>query len=134
MNQQIDLRLDGVRVLVVDDEPDIRALLCEELESCGASVREAGSGNEVVALLEAGERFEAVISDIRMRGGDGIVVVEAVRRSSGGEHVFVALVTGYSEIEAVDAVKAGASAVFGKPFALREILEAIHTGTRKKGG
>lgn len=134
MNEQIDLRLEGIRVLVVDDEPDIRSLLCEELESCGASVYEAGSGNEVVALLERGERFEAVISDIRMRGGDGIVVVEAVRKSPGGEHVFVALVTGYSEIEAVDAVKAGASAVFGKPFALREILEAIYVGTRKKGG
>lgn len=134
MSQQIESMLEGVRVLVVDDEPDIRALLREELESCGASVCEAGSGNEVLVLLERGEKFEAVISDIRMRGGDGIVVVEAVRKSPGGEHVFVALVTGYSEIEAVDAVKAGASAVFGKPFALREILDAIYIGTRKKGG
>lgn len=74
-------RLDGTQILVVDDEPDARELIAYVLETCGATVRAAGSASEAMAELE---RFtpQVIISDIGMPNEDGYSFIRRVRTLS----------------------------------------------------
>ena len=73
------LRLDGLEILVVDDEDDARSLLTDVLSERGAHVAEAPSAN---AGFQELERFrpDIVVSDIAMPGGDGYGLIRAVRK------------------------------------------------------
>jgi len=71
-------RLDGIRVLVVDDEPDARELVGYVLESCGAEVHVAGSA--AAAIAELGNFTpHVIISDIGMPDEDGYFLIRSVR-------------------------------------------------------
>src|SRR5204862_6415393 len=69
--------LAGRRVLVVDDEPDVRALVAAALETFGAVVVAVGNGKEAVKTPEEDARFDVVFSDLRMpeMSGDELVGV-----------------------------------------------------------
>jgi CheY-like chemotaxis protein len=71
-------RLDGLRVLVVEDDVDSRDLLGHVLESAGASVRAAGSAEEALTML-ASASTDVLVSDIGMPGADGFTLMAAVR-------------------------------------------------------
>jgi PAS domain S-box-containing protein len=74
--------LDGVRVLVVDDQEEARQLLTETLSECGAQVTAVSSGVEALAILAdppEGERPSVLILDINMPGEDGYKALERVR-------------------------------------------------------
>jgi len=77
------VRLDGLRVLVVDDEPDARRLLVRLLEEVGAIVTAAGSVVEAIKALES-SKPEILVSDIGMPGEDGFDLIRQVR--SLGHH------------------------------------------------
>jgi CheY-like chemotaxis protein len=70
--------LDGIRVLVVDDEPDARELVAYVLETCGMQVRIAGAASEALTALE---RFtpHVIVSDIGMPNQDGYMLIRAIR-------------------------------------------------------
>ena len=70
-------RLDGLRVLFVDDEPDARELVTMVLADAGASVRTASSAEEALALVDR-ERFDVMVSDIGMPGEDGYSLMRKV--------------------------------------------------------
>jgi CheY-like chemotaxis protein/two-component sensor histidine kinase len=70
-------RLDGLRVLFVDDEADARELLAHVLGDAGATVRTAASAPEALELLER-ERFDVLVSDIGMPGEDGYSLMRKV--------------------------------------------------------
>jgi signal transduction histidine kinase len=70
-------RLDGLRILFVDDEADARELLTHVLGNAGAEVRVAASAAEALALLER-ERFDVMVSDIGMPGEDGYSLMRKV--------------------------------------------------------
>ncbi len=76
--------LDGLRILVVDDEADTRELLKQGLEYCGAKVRVAGSAAEAVDALVALVP-DILISDIGMPGIDGYDLIRQVRRLAAGQ-------------------------------------------------
>ncbi len=74
--------LEGVRVLVVDDQEEARQLLTETLSECGAQVTAVSSGVEALAILAdppGGERPSVLTLDINMPGEDGYKVLEKVR-------------------------------------------------------
>jgi signal transduction histidine kinase len=75
-------RLDGIRILFVDDEEDARELLAHVLGNAGGEVRVAGSATEALELLDQ-ERFDILVSDIGMPGEDGYSLMRKVaeRRS-----------------------------------------------------
>ena len=73
--------LNGVRVLVVDDEPDAREMLGVLLEMCGAEVQTVASVSEAMAALEPFHP-DVMVSDIGMPDADGHSLIRAVRTSS----------------------------------------------------
>src|SRR6185503_17800273 len=92
-------RLDGLNILIVDDEADTRELLREGLEYCGANVRVAGSATEAVDALVV-EVPDILISDIGMPGIDGYDLIRQIRElpaDDGGKVAAIAL-TAYTRV------------------------------------
>jgi CheY-like chemotaxis protein len=112
----------GKRVLVVDDEPVIRRTVCRMLEAAGHVTREAGSGNQAIALFTQGERFDVMLSDVRMPDGDGPTAAARVRAIAPGTRVV--LMSGYQ-----DHVDESADAFVAKPFTRGVLLAAVEGET-----
>lgn len=111
--QKIDLR--GVKVLVVDDEPDSARLVQKVLEDCHASVQSAGSMEE--ALVMFGDFHpDILLSDIGMPHHDGYELIRRVRALPGGNVVPAAALTALARREDVDrALHAGFQTHLAKP-------------------
>ncbi|WP_422927191.1 ATP-binding protein [Singulisphaera sp. PoT] len=75
-DDQIDL--NGVKILIVDDETDAREMMSRVLEECGAEVVTAGSGEEGLARFQ-GAKFDVIVSDIGMPGLDGYEFIKQLR-------------------------------------------------------
>jgi DNA-binding NtrC family response regulator len=107
------------RVLVVEDDPEMLALVCEHLEGEGYAAAGTGDGAGALARLRA-EEFDVVLTDLRMPGVDGMEVLKAARESRPG--VPVILVTAFGSIQtAIQAIRQGAYDYVTKPFSLEEI-------------
>jgi len=118
----------AARVLVADDEPSIRFVLRETLESMGCSVAEAASGDAALEALLAG-RFEVAFLDIRMPGPSGLELLERVR--AAGREVAVVIITAQNTFEnAVEAMKRGALDYLVKPFAMAEVQALVTKALR----
>jgi len=128
-------RLDGLRVLVVDDEPDARELLKVGLGQCGAQVTAASSAREALEAL-ARVSPDVLISDIGMPGEDGYELIRRVRAlpaGEGGEVPAVAL-TAYARIEdRMRALRAGYQMHVAKPVELAELV-AVMLSLLRRGG
>lgn len=115
---------EGKRFLIVDDEPDIREILADELRFEGAEVHEAQNGKSAESILlqaPVDKKFDVVITDIRMPGGDGLSLAKAIQEMSGPKPV-VFLVTGFADVPPAEAYDIGAEGYFTKPFPL-ELLK-----------
>jgi PAS domain S-box-containing protein len=127
------IRLDGLKVLVVDDEEDTRELLAFGLSSCGARVSSAASADAALKAL-AEELPEVLISDIGMPGADGYELIRRVRSlpaGRGGETPAVAL-TAYARTEDRQrALKAGYQLHVAKPVAMDELVAAVSSLARR---
>ena len=111
------------RVLVVDDESALRRVLGRSLTSHGHEVVEAASGQEAIECLGRG-RFDVVVSDIQMRGLDGMQLLREVR--SRDADLPVVLVTGAPDIRtAMEATEYGALLYVTKPFELARIAQVV---------
>ena len=117
-------RLDGLRVLVVDDEPDTRELLKAGLGQCGAEVTSAASAAEALAVISGGAP-DLLISDIGMPDEDGYDLIRRVRElpaESGGKVPAIAL-TAYARTEdRLQALRAGYQMHVPKPVELAELV------------
>src|SRR5260370_12502516 len=67
------------RILVVDDEEAIREIVASMLSSAGYACKQAGSGMEALAVLNSGEEFELMLSDLMMADLDGIGLLERTK-------------------------------------------------------
>jgi PAS domain S-box-containing protein len=125
--------LDGLRLLVVDDEEDTREMLLTLLEGCGARVRTAASVDEALRLLEA-ERPDLLLSDIGMPGENGYALIERVRAmppEAGGNLPAVAL-TAYARTEdRTRALLSGFTTHVPKPVEPLELLAVIASLSRR---
>lgn len=112
-----------VRVLVAEDDGEMRELLCRVLGEEGYDVIAVGDGHQALARLEEG-RFDLVLSDVRMPGPDGMELLG--RAMARRLHQPVILMTGFGTISsAVEAMRAGAYYYLPKPFNLDELLEIL---------
>ncbi len=118
------------RALVVDDEPDIRDLLSITLGRMDLAVETAGDVQSATKLL-AGERFDLVLTDMRLPDGDGLSLVEWVQNHRPG--LPIAVITAHGNVEAaVRALKLGAFDFISKPLDLVALRKLI-TATLKLG-
>ena len=117
------LRGDGVRCLVVDDEPRLRQVLVRLMETDGFICSEAANGIEA---LEAVQRnaFTLVLSDLRMPRMDGIELLRQLRARF--PDVAVVMITAVADVEvAVSCLAIGAMDYLTKPFHLEEVRARV---------
>jgi CheY-like chemotaxis protein len=113
----------ALRCLVVDDEPPVRAVLGDILESAGHTVVTLGDGAEAIARFAA-ERFDLVVTDLAMPRVSGWQVARAVKQVAPTVPVF--LVTGFGvELSAEERQTHGVDIVLVKPLQIQEILDAV---------
>ncbi len=115
--------LIGKRLLIVEDEPDLREPLAIEFQSLGCTVFQAENGKTAFEISKR-EPLDVVISDIRMPGGDGVELLKNLKAHNHGFPV-VMLITGFSDLSKEEAYHLGAEAILGKPFDLDEIGDAV---------
>ncbi|HLM56516.1 MAG TPA: ATP-binding protein [Pyrinomonadaceae bacterium] len=121
---------DSLKVLVVDDEPTVRELLCEILEAEGHRVCAAASGFEALAHFRGG-RFDAVFTDIGMPGMSGWELAHAIRQEDG--LVPIAVVTGWGEaLGSVERKAARVDWVVTKPFTADRIAELAREAAARR--
>jgi PAS domain S-box-containing protein len=128
-------RLEGVKVLVVDDEADTRELLRIGIGQYGADVVTASSAQEALEAIE-GRRPDLLVSDIGMPGEDGYELISKVRAlpsGRGGEIPAIAL-TAYARTEdRLRALRAGYQMHVSKPVELVELVVVIAHLVRRGG-
>jgi DNA-binding NtrC family response regulator len=112
----------NLKVLIVDDEPDILELMEEEFRYCGYQTLTAICGNDAIKLLES-EKIDIVVSDYKMPNGNGMAVLSHVNQMKNRPIFF--FVSGQADVSTDDAVKAGAKKFFSKPFDLDELIREI---------
>ena len=111
------------RVLVVDDDPQIRELLEMRLEALGLTVTAVGGPSQALAALEA-ESFDLALFDFRMEPMDGIRLMEAAHQRQRGLPVLI--MTAHGSIEnAVVAIQRGAFDYLPKPFVPEELRARV---------
>lgn len=117
--------VDGITVMVVDDDTEMRALLRDFLEREGFRVVEAPSGDEAIALVES-ENFDVVVLDKEMPGLNGLDFLSFVRHRCPG--VPVILVTAFGgSVVAAEAFARGARRYLEKPFLVADLLTAVRS-------
>src|SRR5215470_4469724 len=119
-------------VLVVDDDRDILKLLAMRLAAAGYSVQSAESGERALAAI-AVSRPDAVVTDLKMGGMDGLALFEAIQKSAPTLPVII--LTAHGTIpDAVDATKRGVFGFLPKPFEGRELLAQVEQALRLSSG
>lgn len=119
-----------LHVLIVDDEPRVRAMLGRYLAGEGFKVSEAQDGAEMRAALER-EAIDLVLLDLVMPGEDGLSLARYIRQRS---KIPIIILTGKGDlIDRVVGLEAGADDYITKPFELREVLARIRTVMRRAG-
>jgi putative nucleotidyltransferase with HDIG domain len=112
------------RILVVDDEETIREIVSSMLTTAHYKCRQAASGLEALALLDSGEEFELMLSDLMMANLDGIGLLERTKEKFPDMPVI--MVTAVHDISvALKAIHNGAYDYLLKPFEREQLLAAV---------
>ena len=114
----------GPMVLIVDDDPGLRSLVRASLELEGYSVREAGSAEEGLAVLE--EKLpDLILLDVMMPQVDGWEMLRRVQEQHGAGAIPVLMFSGkVDERAAAEAASRGARGFIGKPFDPQQLIES----------
>ncbi|MBS0640231.1 MAG: PAS domain S-box protein [Proteobacteria bacterium] len=115
-----------LRLLLVDDEPDVLRVLRLHLTQRGCDVVLASDGAQALAMIEAGLRVDGLITDLSMPGMDGIALIHAVHQRWPG--LPAVLVTGYAEVGvglAIDGATSGAYSLLRKPVTGSQLIDRI---------
>jgi DNA-binding response OmpR family regulator len=111
------------RILIVDDEPNVRLGFCTALATAGYEVDEAADGQEALDRLEQSP-VRLVLLDLRMPGLDGMEVLRRLRE--GGNDVPVVIITAHGSIpDAVAAMKLGAIDFLTKPLTPKDLRQVV---------
>lgn len=119
---------EAVRILVVDDDPEVRLLLRRCLERESYIVREAQNGDELFAELER-HNVGLITLDLSLGGEDGL---ELARRIRANHNVPIIMISGKGDtIDRVVGLELGADDYIAKPFHLREVLARVRAVLRR---
>lgn len=115
--------IEPYRLIVADDEEDMREWLGLVLAPLRPEIREAGTGRQLLALLALGPAPHLVITDVRMPAPDGLTVLAASR--DAGSRVPFLIISGFADEEVRARAAALGAAVLAKPFTARQLLTAV---------
>jgi two-component system, OmpR family, KDP operon response regulator KdpE len=120
--------VNSARILIVDDEPQIRRVLLTTLTSHGYTVVEARSGEEALERIRA-ERADLVLLDVNLPKMSGLETCREIRRSM--DVPIIMLTVRNSERDKVQALDAGADDYVVKPFGAEELMARIRAALRR---
>lgn len=115
-------------ILIVDDEPEVRALLRTGLEAEGFTVLEAGNGAEAEAQLAA-QQISLLTLDLKLGGEDGLKLARELRAK---RNTPIIMITGKGDpIDRVVGLELGADDYIAKPFLMREVVARVRAVLRR---
>lgn len=118
------------RILIVDDDPMVTGLVAQHLTLQGYDCVSRYTVADAIVLLHS-ERFDAILSDLRMPGGSGMGLLDHARRYQP-QTAFI-LITGETDLQTgVEAMKRGASDYIAKPFELSTLTRCVSQSLEKK--
>jgi len=123
--QQADRELAPTTVLVIDDDPEMRALLKDVLEGAGHRVLQEADGDRVIPSLES-ERVDVVILDKEMPGVNGMDLLAFLRHRWPTTPVILITAFGGPNV-AAEALRLGAARYLEKPFRVAQLAEMVRT-------
>src|SRR5882672_406220 len=119
------------RILIIDDEENIRRVTRLTLQAAGYEVGEAGDGERGLAAFGNGSSWDAVLLDQRMPGMDGLETLRQIKGRQPDARVIMS--TAYASIElAVDAMKLGATDFVRKPMTPEILRNAVAAALAKQ--
>src|SRR6185437_11869365 len=122
------------RVLIVDDEPDIRKVVRMTLQKAGYDVLEAENGEKAIEVINSGENrlvLDTVICDIRMPKINGVEAIDYFQREY--PHVPLVVLTGYPETEmAVSFLRKGVADYLVKPVDAERLRDAVEKAMERR--
>ena len=118
------------KILIVDDEPQIRRFLRISLNAYGYEVVEAGRGEEAITKT-AIDKVDLVILDLGLPDIDGQTVIEQIREWSAIPIIVLSVRAG--DVEKVRALDGGAEDYLTKPFSIAELMARVRAALRKRG-
>ncbi len=122
---------EGARLLLVEDDADLRTSLASSLQTRDYSVREAGTAREALAAW-ASARPDLILLDLGLPDQDGLAVVSRVRREATTP--ILVLSARHQERDRVEALDLGADDYLTKPFGVTELVARIRALLRRAGG
>src|SRR5215813_2432221 len=114
--------IGGARILVVDDDPDVRWVAAECLRGVGHYVTEAGAGGTALTILERDEPFDLVVIDLAMPGLSGAETVRLARRTH--RDLKALFCTSYADVSRSEA-ETGSDALLRKPFGPDTLIASV---------
>lgn len=121
--------MSQIRILAVDDEPDLRSLLRILLKNKGYEVLEAASGQEAVDLVRSEPHIDLVIMDIMMPGLNGVQACAEIRKFSTVPMLFLTAKTQIAD--KAEAYGSGGDDYLAKPFSQNELMMKVESLTRR---
>lgn len=115
-----------IKILVVDDEPDMLELISILFKKFNFSVEVANSGNEAWTYLKGENDFNLVLTDVRMPDGDGIELAKKIREKHPSKPSIL-FMSGFSDLLNEEIFHIGAEGKFTKPFDNNAVRSAIET-------
>jgi len=117
------------KILIVDDEPQIRRVMRTALSAQGFEVNDARTGEEALERVRE-EKYDLILLDVNMPGMNGIEVCRYIRSSSDVN--IIMLTVRYAQADKVEALDAGADDYVTKPFSTPELLARIRAILRRR--
>lgn len=120
--------MSAARVLIVDDDPQIRRILRISLVEHGFEVADARSGDEALERFQE-QRFDLVVLDINMPGMGGLETCRLLRNAS--DAAIIMLTVRDAEADKIEALDAGADDYITKPFSIPELMARVRAALRR---
>jgi len=119
------------RILVVDDEDLIRDIICSVLDQAGFSCQPVNSGTGALAILESDSGYSVVVSDVIMKGMDGLTLLSKIRTTY--PDMPVVMLTAVHDISvALVAMRHGAYDYLLKPFEREQLLASVRRAVENR--
>jgi len=123
--------MDAMKILIVDDEPDILELVSYNLKKEGFEVSSASDGNEALVRIKKAD-FDFLILDLMLPGVQGMELCRILRNSPATRHIPVIMLTAKGEeVDRIIGLETGADDYMTKPFSPRELVARVKAVLRR---